>query len=104
MTVCILSMGASICRADETLIYGEQPDSGFPAPGERFLRLTVDFKGAAGNLGMYASGIPLGLMIDARGPRIALLIGAAALGGGYYPIHKGMVIGDCSGGLILICI
>lgn len=65
--------------------------------------LMVDFKGAAGNLGMYASGIPLGLLIDSRGPRIAVLIGAAAIGGGYYPIHIGMVLLYHSESCMLIC-
>ncbi|KAJ9212871.1 hypothetical protein DTO166G4_5528 [Paecilomyces variotii] len=43
--------------------------------------------GAAGNLGMYASGVPLGVMIDGRGPRLAIFLGALAVGVGYYPLH-----------------
>lgn len=39
---------------------------------------------------MYASGVPLGLVVDAKGPRLAILIGAAALAIGYYPIHIGL--------------
>jgi len=39
---------------------------------------------------MYASGVPLGLVIDSRGPRLAILIGAVALGVGYYPIYIGL--------------
>lgn len=38
---------------------------------------------------MYASGIPLGVMVDKRGPRLAIFLGALALGLGYYPIHIG---------------
>ncbi|OGM40681.1 MFS transporter [Aspergillus bombycis] len=38
-----------------------------------------NFIGAAGNLGMYASGVPLGLLTDARGPRLTTFIGAVAL-------------------------
>jgi len=45
-----------------------------------------------GNIGMYASGIPLGYMIDTRGPRPGVFIGTFALGGGYYPIKKGQGI------------
>ncbi|KAI9780225.1 MAG: hypothetical protein M1835_004534 [Candelina submexicana] len=44
--------------------------------------------GTFGNLGMYGSGIPLGMLVDAKGPRPGALIGALCLGLGYYPIHK----------------
>ncbi|KAL2872839.1 putative MFS transporter [Aspergillus lucknowensis] len=43
--------------------------------------------GAAANFGMYACGIPLGLVTDTRGPRLTTLIGAVALGLGYFPLH-----------------
>ncbi|KAE8372676.1 MFS transporter [Aspergillus bertholletiae] len=46
-----------------------------------------NFIGVAGNLGMYASGVPLGLLTDSRGPRLTTFIGAVALGIGYYPIY-----------------
>ncbi|KAF5867000.1 hypothetical protein ETB97_006845 [Aspergillus alliaceus] len=46
-----------------------------------------NFIGAAGNLGMYASGVPMGLLTDARGPRLTTFLGAVALGIGYYPIY-----------------
>lgn len=39
---------------------------------------------------MYASGIPLGLLTDARGPRLTTFLGAITLGIGYYPIYLGM--------------
>lgn len=32
----------------------------------------------------------MGLMVDARGPRLAILVGALALAVGYYPIHLGL--------------
>ncbi|KAE8355276.1 MFS transporter [Aspergillus coremiiformis] len=47
-----------------------------------------NFIGVAGNLGMYASGVPLGLLTDARGPRLTTFLGAIALGLGYYPIYS----------------
>lgn len=50
--------------------------------------------GAAGNLGMYASGIPLGLLTDARGPRLTTILGAITLGVGYYPIYQAYVHGE----------
>ncbi|BAE59788.1 unnamed protein product [Aspergillus oryzae RIB40] len=49
-------------------------------------------QGVAGNLGMYASGVPLGLLTDARGPRLTTFIGAVALGVGYYPIYIGLSV------------
>ena len=38
---------------------------------------------------MYASGVPLGLLTDAKGPRITTLLGAVTLAIGYYPIYQG---------------
>ncbi|KAF2870681.1 major facilitator superfamily domain-containing protein [Massariosphaeria phaeospora] len=43
--------------------------------------------GTAANLGMYASGIPMGMITDRKSPRLAALIGMLALFAGYYPIH-----------------
>lgn len=31
----------------------------------------------------------VGLLVDSRGPRPAVLLGAIALGAGYFPIHRG---------------
>lgn len=42
-----------------------------------------------GNLGMYATGIPAGMLIDARGPRWGVAIGTVLFAAGYYPIAKG---------------
>jgi hypothetical protein len=39
---------------------------------------------------MYATGIPLGYMCDTRGPRLNMIIGAFASGGGYYPLLRGI--------------
>jgi len=39
--------------------------------------------GAAGNLGVYLFGVPLGILVDRRGPRIALVVAAVALFIGY---------------------
>ncbi|KAK6537509.1 hypothetical protein TWF694_011692 [Orbilia ellipsospora] len=44
--------------------------------------------GTAGNFGMYLSGIPAGMLVDRKGPRLAILIGAFALFAGYFPIYK----------------
>ncbi|KAL5114644.1 hypothetical protein ACEQ8H_007489 [Pleosporales sp. CAS-2024a] len=42
--------------------------------------------GTAANIGMYASGIPIGIITDKKGPRPAAIIGMFALLLGYYPI------------------
>ncbi|KAH9871075.1 hypothetical protein J1614_006649 [Plenodomus biglobosus] len=42
--------------------------------------------GTAANLGMYASGIPMGIITDRKSPRLAAVIGMFALFAGYYPI------------------
>ncbi|KAI9880115.1 MAG: hypothetical protein M1830_005360 [Pleopsidium flavum] len=60
--------------------------------------------GVFGNLGMYASGIPVGLMVDSKGPRPGVLIGALALGSGYYLIHKAYDNGPGSMGVPVICL
>ncbi|RAK96408.1 putative MFS transporter [Aspergillus ibericus CBS 121593] len=61
-----------------------------------------NFIGAAGNLGMYASGIPLGLLTDARGPRLTTFLGAIALGIGYYPIYLAYEKGPGSLGIVFL--
>jgi hypothetical protein len=38
---------------------------------------------------MYASGIPMGIITDKRGPRPAAIIGMVTLLVGYYPIKLG---------------
>ncbi|KAL5388069.1 hypothetical protein PMIN06_011491 [Paraphaeosphaeria minitans] len=43
--------------------------------------------GTAGNMGMYAAGIPVGMITDRKSPRLAALIGVFSLFGGYYPIR-----------------
>jgi hypothetical protein len=46
-------------------------------------------QGTAANLGMYASGIPMGIITDRKSPRLAAIIGMFALLVGYYPIKLG---------------
>ena len=46
-----------------------------------------------GNLGMYMSGIPLGMLVDRSGPRLGIVLGAVLLGAGYYPIKIGQIQG-----------
>lgn len=39
---------------------------------------------------MYLSGIPLGLLVDTKGPRAGLALGGLLLVAGYYPIKIGI--------------
>ncbi len=39
---------------------------------------------------MYGTGIPVGLLIDSKGPRPGVLIGVLAIGSGYFLIYKGL--------------
>ncbi|KAG5928461.1 hypothetical protein E4U42_000594 [Claviceps africana] len=43
--------------------------------------------GQAGNLGMYSLGVPVGILVDRRGPRPFVIIGAILLVAGYFPLH-----------------
>ena len=38
---------------------------------------------------MYACGIPVGLLVDAKGPRPGVLLGSALLGTGYFGLYRG---------------
>jgi hypothetical protein len=38
---------------------------------------------------MYASGVPLGYMVDRRGPHLNTVLGSFALAMGYYPLLWG---------------
>ncbi|KAL5003499.1 major facilitator superfamily domain-containing protein [Aspergillus recurvatus] len=58
--------------------------------------------GAAGNLGMYACGVPMGLLTDNRGPRLTTLIGAVSLGLGYFPLHLAYNGGQGSMGVFFL--
>lgn len=44
--------------------------------------------GLAGNLGMYSMGVPVGMFVDSKGPRPAVIVGSILLGLGYYPLHQ----------------
>jgi len=81
-------MGATICRQADAVFDAKQhhcTTSLYPIL-DQYL---IPAQGTFGNLGMYASGIPLGLLVDAKGPRPGVLIGAVLLGAGYYPIKRG---------------
>ncbi|KAL2280492.1 hypothetical protein FJTKL_12481 [Diaporthe vaccinii] len=58
--------------------------------------------GLAGNLGMYAFGMPVGILVDAKGPRPAALLGSIMLALGYFPLHLAYDKG--SGSVALMCL
>lgn len=43
-----------------------------------------------GNLGMYASGIPFGMIVDAKGPKWGVAMGTILFAAGYWPLANGM--------------
>ncbi|KAF1949510.1 MFS general substrate transporter [Byssothecium circinans] len=61
--------------------------------------------GTSANLGMYLSGIPMGMITDRKSPRLSGLIGMVALFAGYFPIHVAYDrgVGSMSVGLISLC-
>ena len=58
--------------------------------------------GLAGNLGMYSMGVPIGLFVDHRGPRPAVIAGSLLLAFGYFPISAAFETG--SGSVPVLCI
>jgi hypothetical protein len=42
-------------------------------------------------MGMYATGIPLGFLVDKRGPHLNTALGAFAIAGGYWPLRQGIL-------------
>ncbi|KAI0429422.1 MFS general substrate transporter [Xylaria sp. FL1042] len=52
--------------------------------------------GLSGNLGMYAMGVPIGIFVDTRGPRPAVLAGSFLLGLGYLPLERAYDAGQGS--------
>lgn len=52
---------------------------------------------------MYASGVPFGILIDTKGPRWSVMIGAIALACGYFPLWHAYNKGPGSMGVTLLC-
>lgn len=51
---------------------------------------------------MYAVGIPVGILVDSKGPRPAVLFGAILLALGYFPLQRAYMKG--SGSVPLMCL
>ncbi|QSZ33160.1 hypothetical protein DSL72_002746 [Monilinia vaccinii-corymbosi] len=62
----------------------------------------INLIGLFGNLGMYAVGVPVGLLVDGKGPRPAVLLGMLLLAAGYFPLYQAYDRG--SGWLPLLCL
>ncbi|CAK7211495.1 hypothetical protein SBRCBS47491_001145 [Sporothrix bragantina] len=58
--------------------------------------------GLAGNLGMYSMGVPIGMFIDTRGPRPAVIAGSLLLALGYFPLRQAFEKG--SGSVAFLCL
>lgn len=61
------------------------------------------FQGNAGNIGMYASGVPFGMLIDTKGPRLGVFIGSIALACGYFSLYTAYNQGAGSYSIGLLC-
>ncbi|KAF4512940.1 hypothetical protein G6O67_000268 [Ophiocordyceps sinensis] len=57
--------------------------------------------GLSGNLGVYSLGVPVGVLIDRRGPRPFVLLGAILLGAGYFSLHQ--AYDSASGSVAALC-
>ncbi|ETS83772.1 hypothetical protein PFICI_05648 [Pestalotiopsis fici W106-1] len=57
--------------------------------------------GLFGNLGMYSMGVPVGMLVDNKGPRPAVISGSILLGVGYWPLHSAYNAGH--GSVPLMC-
>ena len=87
-------MGPGFRFYDEALVNSKQPNREF---GPKKYGHQADIsQGTCANLGMYTAGIPVGLLVDAKGPRPGVLFGALSMGTGYYLLHRGTR--DISGG------
>lgn len=58
--------------------------------------------GLAANFGMYTMGIPIGIFVDARGPRPAVLAGTVLLAAGYFSLRRAYITGE--GSLFMLCV
>ncbi|RMZ89267.1 hypothetical protein DV736_g3520, partial [Chaetothyriales sp. CBS 134916] len=60
--------------------------------------------GTCGNLGMYAMGIPAGMMVDSKSPRWGLTMGLVLFAIGYYPIAREAYNSGPGYPILLLCL
>lgn len=51
---------------------------------------------------MYACGLPIGIFVDKKGPRPAVLLGSIMLGIGYFPLYMAYNAG--AGSVLFMCL
>jgi dipeptide/tripeptide permease len=51
---------------------------------------------------MYSTGIPIGILVDSKGPRSAVVLGAVLLAAGYFPLH--LAYDNGSGSMWWLCL
>lgn len=85
-------MGSPIRRKNEAIVHREQPHR---TPCKCLLtQILISAQGSFGNLGMYVPAILVGIMVDSRGPKLGVTLGAVLLGIGYGAIYFGL--SECS--------
>ncbi|KAJ0276026.1 hypothetical protein COL154_011877 [Colletotrichum chrysophilum] len=57
--------------------------------------------GLSANLGMYSLGVPVGMLVDHKGPRSAVIGGSVLLALGYFPFH--IAYDRAAGAVPLLC-
>ncbi|KAF2772239.1 MFS general substrate transporter [Teratosphaeria nubilosa] len=64
----------------------------------------INLIGAFGNIGMYAMGIPGGILIDSRGPRWGVFAGVTCLAIGYTCLRAALLAGKGAYSVPMLCI
>ena len=59
--------------------------------------------GTSANFGMYLFGIPCGILIDRRGPRVGAVLGAFMLGAGYAGLYSAFTRGPGAVHMVFLC-
>jgi MFS family permease len=97
-------MGTAIRPAPEAVFDPEQPYRTWTSRNRKLAELTQNPQGTFGNLGMYASGIPTGMMVDSKGPRWGVALGAVLFAAGYYPIAQAYEAGPGAYNVGTLCV
>ncbi|KAI4095776.1 MAG: hypothetical protein LQ339_007139 [Xanthoria mediterranea] len=69
----------------------------------RFSSTQSNLIGTFGNLGMYVGGIPVGILVDSKGPKPGVVLGGSLLGSGYFALHRAYEGGPGSIALPWLC-
>ncbi|KAL8826350.1 MAG: hypothetical protein Q9170_007439 [Blastenia crenularia] len=70
---------------------------------ERKLNIIRVISGTTANLGMYIGGIPVGMLVDHKGPRPGVIMGGGLMTVGYFSIHRAYESGPGSIALPWLC-